>query len=86
MWEAKMNAKQVLYCGLCQGDHHTDQCHLTIELVNFMGNFGRQKNFNQGWKGSNQWNNKNGAQWGQKGQPISASTQVPLGFDQNFGK
>lgn len=64
MWEAKMNAKQVLYCGLCKVNHHMNQCHLTTELVNFVGNFGRHGNFNAGWRSGNTWNHQDGAQWG----------------------
>lgn len=26
----------MFFCGLCQGNNHTDQCHLTIESVNFV--------------------------------------------------
>lgn len=52
-----MDTKQVFSYGLCQRDHHTDQYHLTTESVNYVGNFGKQENFNAGWR-KGQWNNQ----------------------------
>lgn len=55
------------------------------QTMNFMSNFRRQRNFNAGWRGGNQWNNQGGAQYGTQGKQISASTQPPvLGFGHNF--
>lgn len=54
LWEGRMNMKQVISFGFYQDDHHTDQCQLTSESVNFVGKFGKQGNFNAGWRGENQ--------------------------------
>lgn len=64
-----------------------DQFYLAIESVNFASNFERQGNFNAGWRGENQWNTQEGAQWGNQGQITPANTQrPPLGFRNNFVK
>lgn len=64
MVEARLGAKQVLYCSLCQGDHHTDQCSLIMETVSFVSDYGRQMTDNTSLGVRLQWGNNNGAQWG----------------------
>ena len=41
-FETNMGVKAVMACGVCQGDHHTDLCPALMELVNYVGNYGRQ--------------------------------------------
>lgn len=45
----RLMTMQVLVCGLCQGNHHMDQCNLTTESINFVRNFGRQVQPNRDW-------------------------------------
>lgn len=37
--ESHLNTKQVLVCGLCQEDHHINQCSFTTESINFVRSF-----------------------------------------------
>ncbi|CAI9094452.1 OLC1v1030196C1, partial [Oldenlandia corymbosa var. corymbosa] len=61
--QLSMGNKPVTSCGVCQGENHTDQCHLLKESVNYINNFNPRPNFNQsgnwrgqggGWRDGNQ--------------------------------
>lgn len=46
--DTKLERKSAANCGLCQGSHYTDQCHLIFESVNFVKDQLRPA-YNQSW-------------------------------------
>lgn len=62
-----------------------DQCYFTTELVTFVNEFGRKKEFNLSWGERNKWSNPNGEQLGKPSQP-NVRNQAPPSFGTNFVK
>ena len=46
LMKEERQGKPMTNCGLCEGNHHTDQCQLVARHVNFVQN---KPNFGQGW-------------------------------------
>lgn len=86
LMKARMGVKQVLYCGLCQGEHRTDQCQPTMEPVNFVNDYGRPRSYNPNWRNRPQWGNQNRAQWESQAQQNAVINQGPPGFVNIFVK
>ena len=46
LMKAERQGKSMTLCGLCEGSHHTDQCQMVSQEVNFVQN---RPTFGQGW-------------------------------------